>query len=150
MAEQRYRAVLAVISEGWTSREVAAAVDLGLHHPPPDRFPTQAELLGHRPGSGGVGGIVLMMLLHHPDGPSSQLRVDLLRHVVILANSERNGMEPVTLQNELWQMDSVGGFLLADGLMGTAAFIAGFLALMTGADRSRVAGSGWRHRPRSA
>jgi hypothetical protein len=39
------------------------------------------------------------MLGDHPHRPSPQLRVDLLWHDVILLDSERDGIKPVTLQH---------------------------------------------------
>src|SRR5215217_5001445 len=75
----------------------AAAINLGLHHPAANCFPTETELLRHRLCGRRLRRIVLLMFLHQPDRPSPQLGVDLLRHIAILPNSERNGMEPVTI-----------------------------------------------------
>src|SRR5215203_750067 len=76
----------------------AAAINLGLHHPAANCLPTETELLRHRLCGRRLRRIVLLMFLHQPDRPSPQLGVDLLRHIAILPNSERNGMEPVTIQ----------------------------------------------------
>src|SRR5215217_7196256 len=79
----------------------AAAINLGLHHPAANCFPTETELLRHRLCGRRLRRIVLLMFLHQPDRPSPQLGVDLLRHIAILPNSERNGMEPVTIHGKV-------------------------------------------------
>jgi hypothetical protein len=58
------------------------------------RFPTQSQLPGHRLTGGGHLRVVLLMLGDQANRPDPQLRVDLLRHVVILPDSERDGTKP--------------------------------------------------------
>jgi hypothetical protein len=41
--------------------------------------------------------VVLLMFCDRPHGPSRQLGVDLLRHGVILLDSESDGIQPVTV-----------------------------------------------------
>ena len=76
-----------------------AGVDVGLHHPTTHRLPAQTELLGHRLRRRGDRRVVRLMLPHQTHRPSLHLRTDLLRHDVILLNSERDGIKPVTLQS---------------------------------------------------
>jgi transposase InsO family protein len=150
VAEQRYRAVLAVISDGRTVKEVAAdwAVSRQTVHTWLARYEA-AGLDGladrsHRPGScphqmpAQVEAAVLEMRRAHPFWGPHRLMVELGRKRVEPAVSEsaiyrclvRAGViEPVRRRRrkdswrrwergrpmELWQMDVVGGFLLADG-----------------------------------
>ena len=162
MAEQRYQAVLAVISDGRTVTEVAAqwAVSRQTLHAWLARY--EAEGLegladrSHRPGScphqmpAAVEAQVLEMRRAHGYWGPHRLMVELARRGVEPAVSEsavyhclvRAGViEPARRRRrkdswrrwergrpmELWQMDVVGGFLLADGSTAKA---------LTGVDRA--------------
>ena len=150
MAEQRYQAVLAVISDGRTVTETAAAVGVsrqtlhawlakyeaagleglvdGSHRPlsSPQQMPPQVEVA------------VLEARRVHPSWGPRRIAVEVSRSGGGLAVPEssvyrclrRTGLvEPDSRRrrkrewkrwergrpNELWQMDTVGGFLIADG-----------------------------------
>ena len=147
VAEQRYRAVLAVISDGRTVTDVAAAVGMSrqtLHswlgryeanglegladrsHRPrahPDQMPPEVEAA------------VLEARRAHPSWGPRRIVIELARRGVTTSKSavyrclRRAGLvEPDGrrrrrewkrwergVPNELWQMDVVGGFLLAGG-----------------------------------
>ena len=152
MTEQRYRVVLAVVSDGRTVKEVAAAAGVSRQtlHSWLARY--EAEGLegladrSHRPVScphqmpGAVGARVLEMRRLHPSWGPRRIAVELARKAGAAgpAPSEsavyrclvRAGLvEPDQRRRrsrdwkrwergrpmELWQMDVVGGFLLADG-----------------------------------
>ncbi|MDQ1537841.1 MAG: hypothetical protein QOE58_2234 [Actinomycetota bacterium] len=150
MAEQRYQAVLAVIADGRTVKEVAAqwAVSRQTLHAWLARY--EAEGLeglvdrSHRPVScphqmpAELEARVLEMRRAHPFWGPHRIVVELRRRAVDPLPSEsgvyrclvRAGLiEPQRRKrrredwkrwergrpNELWQMDTVGGFLLADG-----------------------------------
>jgi transposase len=150
VAEQRYQAVLAVISDGRTVTETAAAVGVsrqtlhawlaryeasglqglvdGSHRPlsSPQQMPAQVEAA------------VLEARRKHPSWGPRRIAVEVSRSGGGLAVTEssvyrclrRTGLvEPDGRRrrkrewkrwergrpNELWQMDTVGGFLIADG-----------------------------------
>ena len=148
MAEQRYQAVLAVIKDGRTVTETAAAVGVsrqslhawlakyeaggleglvdGSHRPAghPHQMPPAVEVA------------VLEARRRHPSWGPQRIAVELGRRGVSTSKSavyrclRRAGLvEPDGRRrrkrdwkrwergrpNELWQMDTVGGFLLADG-----------------------------------
>ena len=150
MAEQRYQAVLAVINDGRTVTETAAAVGVsrqtlhawlakyeasgleglvdGSHRPlsSPQQMPPQVEAA------------VLEARRKHPSWGPRRIAVEVSRSGGGLAVTEssvyrclrRTGLvEPDSRRrrkrewkrwergrpNELWQMDTVGGFLIADG-----------------------------------
>ena len=150
MAEQRYQAVLAVIKDGRTVTETAAAVGVsrqtlhawlakyeasgleglvdGSHRPlsSPQQMPPQVEAA------------VLEARRKHPSWGPRRIAVEVSRSGGGLAVTEssvyrclrRTGLvEPDSRRrrkrewkrwergrpNELWQMDTVGGFLIADG-----------------------------------
>lgn len=150
MAEQRYQAVLAVITEGRTVTEVAGQwkVSRQTLHAWLRRY--ELEGLGgladrsHRPAScphqmpATVEAAVLEMRRAHPFWGPYRIVVELGRNQVVPLPSEsavyrclvRAGvMDPVRRRRrpedwkrwergrpmELWQMDVVGGFLIADG-----------------------------------
>ena len=150
VAEQRYQAVLAVIAEGRTVKEVAAqwAVSRQTLHAWLRRYELEGlEGLAdrsHRPGSCPhqmppvVEALVLELRRAHPFWGPHRLVVELRRKQVVPLPSEsgvyralvRAGViDPQPRRrrredwkrwerarpNELWQMDTVGGFLLADG-----------------------------------
>jgi transposase InsO family protein len=151
VAEQRYRAVLAVIGEGQTVTDVAAAVGVSRQtlHGWLARYET-GGLEGlvdrsHRPGScphqmpGEVEALVLELRRRHPSwGPrriafeiarggrvgrapsESAVYRCLVRARLIDAASRRRPRRAWRRWErgapmELWQLDVVGGFLLADG-----------------------------------
>jgi transposase InsO family protein len=153
VVEQRYQAVLAVISDGETVTEVAARLEV--------RRQTVHEWLAkyerggldalsdrsHRPVScphqmgSGIEVAVLELRRAHPSWGPRRLRYELgkrdlvvegqlpsesavyrclVRHQLIDASGRRARAERWRRwergrPNELWQMDTVGGFLLADG-----------------------------------
>lgn len=150
MVEQRYRAVLAVISDGRTVRETAAAV--GVSRQTLHAWLAKYEAGGldgladgsHRPRSSPlqmsavVEAAVLEMRRAHRSWGSRRIAVELTRRAGFGVVSEsavyrclrRSGLiEPDSRRRrkrdwkrwergqamELWQMDLVGGFLLADG-----------------------------------
>ena len=150
VAEQRYRAVLAVISDGRTVKEVAAdwSVSRQTLHSWLARYEAggldELEDRSHRPGScphqmpAEIEARVLEMRRAHGYWGPHRLRVELARKGVSPLPSQsaiyrclvRAGViEPARRQRrkdswrrwergrpmELWQMDVVGGFLLADG-----------------------------------
>lgn len=150
MAEQRYQAVLAVISEGGTVTEVASrwAVSRQTLHSWLARYEAQGlDGLGdrsHRPGScphqmpGELEALVLEMRRAHPYWGPRRIVVEMRRKNLQAVPSEsavyrclvRAGViDPVRRHRrkdawrrwergrpmELWQMDVVGGFLIADG-----------------------------------
>ena len=150
MAEQRYQAVLAVLAEGRTVKEVAAqwAVSRQTLHAWLARYEA-AGLEGltdrsHRPVScphqmpAEVEARVLELRRAHPFWGPHRLLVELRRHGMEPLPSEsgiyrclvRAGLIEVQPRrrrredwkrwergrpNELWQMDTVGGFMLKDG-----------------------------------
>jgi transposase InsO family protein len=150
VAEQRYRAVLAVISDGETVTEVAAR--LGVRRQTVHEWLARYESEGlqglvdrsHRPGScpHQMGSVVEVAVLElrraHPSWGPRRLRFELARQELESVPSEsaiyrclvRHGQIAPggrrargehwrrwerSRPNELWQMDTVGGFLLADG-----------------------------------
>jgi transposase InsO family protein len=148
VAEQRYRAVLAVISDGRTVTDVAAAVGMSRQtlHSWLGRY--EADGLeglsdrSHRPRAhphqmpAVVEAAVLEARRSHPSWGPRRIVVELARRGVTTSKSAvyrcllRAGLvEPDGrrrrrrewkrwergVPNELWQMDVVGGFLLADG-----------------------------------
>ena len=150
VAEQRYRAVLAVISDGRTVKEVAAAVGVSrqtLHAWLAKYEAGGLEQLGdgsHRPRGCPhqmppvVEAAVLEARRGHPSWGPRRIGIELTRRSPALRVTEsavyrclrRAGLiEPDGRRrrrkewkrwergqpNELWQMDVVGGFLLADG-----------------------------------
>jgi len=150
VAEQRYRAVLAVISDGRTVQEVAAAVGVSrqtLHAWLAKYEAGGLEQLGdgsHRPRGCPhqmqpvVEAAVLEARRAHPSWGPRRIAIELTKRSPALRVSEsavyrclrRAGLvEPDGRRrrrkewkrwergepNELWQMDVVGGFLLADG-----------------------------------
>jgi transposase len=148
VAEQRYRAVLAVISDGRTVTEVAAAVGVtrqSLHSWLGKYESAGLEGLGdgsHRPGGHPrqmppeVEAVVLEARRNHPSWGPRRIVIELARRGVTTSKSSvyrclrRAGLvEPDGrrrrrrdwkrwergVPNELWQMDVVGGFLLAGG-----------------------------------
>src|SRR5215218_7657391 len=117
VAEQRYRAVLAVISDGRTVHEVAAAVGVSRQ--------TMHAWLG-KYEAGGLEG--LGDGSHRPRGCPHQMRAvtessvyRCLRRAGLIEPDGRRRRRRDWKRwergrpNELWQMDTVGGFLLADG-----------------------------------
>jgi transposase InsO family protein len=150
VAEQRYRAVLAVIGEGRTVTDVAAAVGVSRQtlHAWLARYEAGGlEGLGdgsHRPRScphqmpAGVQALVLELRRRHPSWGARRIAFELGRQPVGPVPSEsavyrclvRAGLVEAARRRrprrdwrrwergrpmELWQMDVVGGFLLADG-----------------------------------
>jgi transposase len=148
VAEQRYRAVLAVISDGRTVTEVAAAVGVSrqsLHSWLGKYESAGLEGLGdgsHRPRGHPrqmppvVEAAVLEARRNHPSWGPRRIVIELARRGVTTSKSavyrclRRTGsVEPDGRRrrrrewkrwergrpNELWQMDVVGGFLLAGG-----------------------------------
>lgn len=150
MVEQRYQAVLAVIADGRTVKEVAA--QWGVSRQSLHSWLSRYEAGGldgladrsHRPGScphqlaGEVLAVVLELRRARPYWGPRRLRLELIRQGVDPPPSEsgiyralvRAGMiEPARRRRdkqlwrrweraapmELWQLDVVGGFLLADG-----------------------------------
>jgi transposase len=148
VAEQRYQAVLAVISDGRTVTEVAAAVGVSRQslHAWLARY--EAEGLeglvdrSHRPHAHPwqmppeVEAAVLEARRTHPGWGARRIVIELARKGVTTSASavyrclHRAGLiEPDPRRrcrkhwkrwergepNELWQMDVVGGFLIADG-----------------------------------
>jgi transposase InsO family protein len=150
VSEQRYQAILAVISDGRTVKEVAA--DWSVRRQTLHTWLARYEAGGlegladrsHRPGGcphqmpAAVVATVLELRRAHGYWGPHRLRVELARKGVKPAVSEsavyrclvRAGViEPARRQRrkgswrrwergrpmELWQMDVVGGFLLADG-----------------------------------
>jgi transposase InsO family protein len=149
VAEQRYRAVLAVIGDGRTVTETAAAVGVSrqtLHAWLAKYEAAGLEGLGdgsHRPRSSphqmpaGVEVLVLEARRRHPSWGPRRIVVELANRDVVTSRSAvyrclvRSGLvEPDGRRRrsrewkrwergrpmELWQMDLVGGFLLADGV----------------------------------
>ena len=151
MAEQRYRAVLAVISDGRTVKETAAAVGVSRQTLPGWLAKYEVgglEGLGdgsHRPRgcphqmSAVVEAAVLEARRAHPSWGPRRIAVVINKRLGVGSVTEssvyrclrRAGLiEPDGRRrrrrdwkrwergtsNELWQMDTVGGFLLADGL----------------------------------
>ena len=150
MAEQRYQAVLAVIKDGRTVTETAAAV--GVSRQTLHAWLAKYEAAGlqglvdgsHRPLSSPqqmppqVEAAVLEARRKHPSWGPRRIAVEVSRSGGGLAVTEssvyrclrRTGLvEPDSRRrrkrewkrwergrpNELWQMDTVGGFLIADG-----------------------------------
>lgn len=150
MAEQRYRAVLAVISDGETVTEVAAR--FGVHRKTLHQWLARYEAGGlealsdrsHRPRScphqidAGVEVAILHARVAHPGWGPRRLVFELARAGVDPVPSESavyralvrlNLIDPAGRRRrdkkwkrwergramELWQMDVVGGFRLADG-----------------------------------
>jgi transposase InsO family protein len=148
VAEQRYRAVLAVISDGQTVKDVAAAVGVSRQtlHAWLARY--EAEGLegladrSHRPGScphqmsAVVEAAVLEMRRVHPSWGPRRIAFEVARRGLVTSESgvyrclvRAGQIDPDQRRrrkrhwkrwergrpNELWQMDLVGGFLLADG-----------------------------------
>jgi transposase InsO family protein len=149
VAEQRYRAVLAVIADGQTVKDVAAAV--GVSRQTLHTWLARYEVEGlegladrsHRPVScphqmpAGVEASVLEMRRLHPGWGPRRIAFELRSRQRLVTSESgvyrcllRAGLiEPDQrrrrrrnwkrwergLPNELWQMDVVGGFLLADG-----------------------------------
>ena len=148
MAEQRYQAVLAVIKDGRTVTEVAAAV--GVSRQTLHAWLSRYEASGleglvdgsHRPAghprqmSAAVEVAVLEARRRHPAWGPQRIAVELGRRGIVTSRSGvyrclvRAGLvEPDGRRrrrrdwkrwergrpNELWQLDVVGGFLLADG-----------------------------------
>ena len=153
MAEQRYQAVLAVISDGETVTDVAAR--FGVARKTVHAWLNKYEAGGlerlsdqsHRPGScphqmASVVEVAVLELrrahpawgprrLHYELGKRELLEVGqlpsesaiyrcLVRHRLVdpdgrRARTERWKRWERSRANELWQMDTVGGFLLADG-----------------------------------
>src|SRR6185437_3187545 len=150
VVEQRYQAVLAVIADGRTVKEVAA--QWGVSRQSLHSWLSRYEAGGldgladrsHRPGScphqlaGEVLAVVLELRRARPYWGPRRLRLELIRQGVDPPPSEsgiyralvRAGMiEPARRRRdkqlwrrweraapmELWQLDVVGGFLLADG-----------------------------------
>jgi transposase InsO family protein len=155
VAEQRYLAVLAVISDGRTVKETAAAVGVSrqtLHAWLAKYEAGGLEGLGdgsHRPRacphqiSAMVEAAVLEARRAHPSWGPRRIAVELCRRNPAVQVTEsavyrclrRAGLiEPDGRRrrrrewkrwergkpNELWQMDTVGGFLLADGTQAKA------------------------------
>jgi transposase InsO family protein len=171
VAEQRYRAVLAVISEGRTITEVAAewAVSRQSLHTWLLRY-EQAGLEGladrsHRPVScphqmpAKVEAAVLELRRAHPYWGARRISLELRRKMTVPSPPSESAVyrallragviDPVRRRtrlehwrrwergtgNELWQMDVVGGFALADGSHAKA---------LTGVDdHSRFCVSAW-------
>lgn len=153
VAEQRYQAVLAVISDGETVTDVAAR--FGVRRQTVHEWLARYEAGGldrlsdrsHRPGScphqmtSRVEVAVVELRRAHPSWGARRLRYELakrevlepeelpsesavyrclVRHHLIdpdgrRARTERWRRWERGRPNELWQMDTVGGFLLADG-----------------------------------
>jgi transposase len=149
VAEQRYRAVLAVIGDGQTVKDVAAAV--GVSRQTLHTWLARYEVEGlegladrsHRPAScphqmsAAVEAAVLEMRRLHPGWCPRRIAFELRSRQRLVTSESgvyrcllRAGLiEPDQrrrrrrdwkrwergLPNELWQMDVVGGFLLADG-----------------------------------
>jgi transposase InsO family protein len=156
VAEQRYQAVLAVIAEGDTIKDVAARwrVSRQTLHAWLARYEAEGlDGLGnrsHRPVScphqmpAAVEAVVLEMRRAHASWGARRIRAELVRRPKLLADfeaqvpsesaiyrclSRANVIDASArrrrnqswkrwergMANELWQMDVVGGFLLADG-----------------------------------
>lgn len=150
VAEQRYRAVLAVISEGRTVTEVAAAIGVSRQSLHAWLGKYEADGLegladrSHRPRQcphqmpAVLEAAVLEARRQHPSWGPRRIAFEISKRHRLLAVSEsavyrclrRAGLiEPDTRRrrrkdwkrwergepNELWQMDVVGGFLIADG-----------------------------------
>ena len=150
MAEQRYQAVLAVISGGETVTDVAAR--FGVARKTVHVWLARYEAGGleglvdrsHRPRScphqtsGEVEAVIATMRSSHPSWGPRRIAFELARHGVDPAPSESavyralvrlNLIDPAGRRRrdrkwkrwergapmELWQMDVVGGFVLADG-----------------------------------
>jgi transposase-like protein len=153
VAEQRYQAVLAVISDGETVTDVAAR--FGVRRQTVHEWLAKYEAGGlgrladqsHRPGScphqmvSTVEVAVVELRRVHPSWGPRRLHYELarrellepgqlpsesaiyrclVRHQLIdpdgrRARTERWRRWERSRPNELWQMDTVGGFLLADG-----------------------------------
>jgi transposase InsO family protein len=147
VAEQRYRAVLAVISDGRTVKDAAAAVGVSRQTLHSWLGKYEADGLeglsdgSHRPHAhpwqmpAAVEAVVLEARRTHPSWGPRRIVVELARKDVITSKSavyrclRRAGLiEPDGrrrrkrewkrwergVPNELWQMDVVGGFLIAD------------------------------------
>jgi transposase InsO family protein len=150
VTEQRYKAVLAVIGDGRTVREVAT--DWGVSRRTMHRWLARYEGDGleglnnrsHRPAQSphqmppAVEAMVLEMRRSHPYWGARRIAFELVRKRVELAPSESAVyrclvraavIDPISRQRrretwkrwergapmELWQLDLVHGFLLADG-----------------------------------
>jgi transposase len=147
VAEQRYRAVLAVISDGRTVTEVAAAVGVSRQsvHSWLARYEADGleglEDRSHRPHAHPwqmppeIEAAVLEARRQHRSWGARRIVIELGRRGLITSKSavqrclRRTGLiDPDTrrrrrkdwkrwergMPNELWQMDVVGGFLIAD------------------------------------
>ena len=150
MAEQRYRAVLAVISDGRTVKETAAAVGVsrqtlhawlakyeagglellgdGSHRPRgcPHQIPAvvEAAVLEARRAHPSWGPRRIAVLINQRLGGGSVTESSVYRCLRRAGLIEPDGRRRRRREwkrwergepNELWQMDVVGGFLLADG-----------------------------------
>jgi transposase InsO family protein len=153
VAEQRYQAVLAVIKDGRTVTETAAAV--GVSRQTLHTWLARYEAAGleglvdrsHRPSGhpaqmpGVVEAAVLEARRTHPSWGPQRIATELGRRDISTSKSSvyrclrRTGLvEPDGRRrrrrdwkrwergrpNELWQMDTVGGFLIADGTQAKA------------------------------
>jgi transposase InsO family protein len=153
VAEQRYQAVLAVIKDGRTVTETAAAV--GVSRQSLHTWLARYEAAGleglvdrsHRPSGhpaqmpGVVEAAVLEARRKHPSWGPQRIATELGRRDISTSKSSvyrclrRTGLvEPDSRRrrkrewkrwergrpNELWQMDVVGGFLIADGTQAKA------------------------------
>lgn len=132
--EQRYQAVLAVLSDGETVTDVSARV--GVRRQTVQEWLARYEAGGldaladrsHRPRScphqmASVAEVMVLELRRaHPSWGPRRLHYELAKRELEQispggrrARSEHWRRWERGLPNELWQMDTVGGFLLADG-----------------------------------
>jgi hypothetical protein len=65
-----------------------ATIDLGLQHPPADGFMADTNLLGNRSSRRGQRRVLAEVISHQTHRAGPNLRINLLRHVLILATQK--------------------------------------------------------------